>query len=66
MFDKKPLVKAIHAGLEPGVFLEKLPHLDAISFGPDMEDVHSPDERLNIASAKRTWEFLEVLLKAMK
>ncbi|MDF1618272.1 aminoacyl-histidine dipeptidase [Petrocella sp. FN5] len=66
MFHKKPLVKAIHAGLEPGAFLEKLPHLDAISFGPDMEEVHSPNERLHIESTMRTWEFLKALLKALK
>ncbi|VDN46024.1 Aminoacyl-histidine dipeptidase [Petrocella atlantisensis] len=66
MFNKKPLVKAIHAGLEPGAFLEKLPHLDAISFGPDMEEVHSPNERLHIESTMRTWEFLKALLKALK
>lgn len=62
LFGKKPLVKAIHAGLEPGVFLEKMPDVDAISFGPDMWDVHSPDERLSIESTRRTWELLKSLL----
>lgn len=66
MFNEKALVKAIHAGLEPGAFLEKMPHLDAISFGPDMEEVHSPNERLHIESTKRTWEFLVEVLKALK
>lgn len=66
MFGKKSVVKAIHAGLEPGAFLEKLPHLDAISFGPDMEDVHSPDERLHIASAERNYRYLLAILKALK
>lgn len=66
MYGKAPIVKAIHAGLEPGAFLEKLPHLDAISFGPDMEEVHSPNERLHIRSTARTWEFLKVLLAALK
>ena len=66
MFGEEPLVKAIHAGLEPGAFLEKLPHLDAISFGPDMEEVHSPNERLHIKSTERTWEFLKVLLASLK
>ncbi len=66
MYGKKPLVKAIHAGLEPGAFLEKLPHLDAISIGPDMEEVHSPNERLHIASTARTWDFLQEILKSLK
>ncbi len=63
---KEPIVKAIHAGLEPGAFLEKLPHLDAISIGPDMEEVHSPNERLHIKSTERTWDFLKEILAALK
>ena len=66
MYKKEPLVKAIHAGLESGAFLEKLPHLDAISFGPDMEGVHSPDERLNVPSTVRTWDYLKAVLAAIK
>lgn len=66
MFGKEAIVKAIHAGLEPGPFLEKLPHLDAISFGPDMEEVHSPNERLHIGSTERTWRLLIKLLEALK
>lgn len=66
MFDKKPIVKAIHAGLEGGAFLERLPELDAISFGPDMEEVHTPNERLNIASTARTWDYLKGILAALK
>lgn len=66
MYGKKPLVKAIHAGLEPGVFIEKLPKLDAISFGPDTIDVHSPDEKVSISSTRRTWEFLCNVLKEIK
>lgn len=66
MVGKKPMVKGIHAGLESGVFLEKLPHLDAISFGPNVYDVHSPDEWISISSVNRTWEFLIELLKNIK
>lgn len=66
MYNKKPLIKAIHAGLEGGAFLEKLPHLDAISIGPDMQEVHSPDERLHIESTARTYDYLKEILKSLK
>lgn len=66
LFGKKALVKAIHAGLEGGAFLEKLPELDAISIGPDMEEVHTPNERLNIPSTERTWRYLKGILAALK
>lgn len=66
LFEEEPLVKAIHAGLEPGVFLEVLPHLDAISFGPEMQDVHSPDEKIDIASAGRTWKLLVEVLASLR
>ena len=66
IYGDKPIVKAIHAGLEPGVFIEKLPHLDAISFGPNVYDVHSPDERFSITSTQRTWEYLKEVLKSLK
>jgi len=66
MYGKKAQVKAIHAGLEGGAFLEKLPHLDAISIGPDMEEVHTPNERLNIPSTARTWDYLKGILRALK
>jgi dipeptidase D len=51
-------VKVIHAGLECGVFLRKYPNLDMISFGPTLEGVHSPSEKVNIPSADRTYELL--------
>ena len=66
MYGKKPLIKAIHAGLECGVFDEKIEGLDMISLGPNMYDVHTPDERLSISSTKRTWEFLLNALKNIK
>lgn len=59
---KDALVQSIHAGLEPGVFLEKLDDIEAISIGPDMKAVHSPDEWVSISSLKRTYEFLCDLL----
>lgn len=66
MYDKKPMIKAIHAGLECGVFDEKMEGLDMISIGPNMFDVHTPDERLSISSTMRTWEFLLNTLKKLK
>jgi len=61
-FNKKPLVKSIHAGLESGVFLEKRNDIEAISIGPDMSGVHSPDEKVSISSIERTFDFLKDLL----
>ena len=63
LFDKEPEVVAIHAGLECGLLSEKLPGLDCVSIGPDMEDIHTSRERLNIDSTRRTWEFLLEVLK---
>ena len=65
MFDKEPEVVAIHAGLECGLLSEKLPGLDCVSMGPDMHDIHTSRERLEIASTQRTWEFLLEVLKAL-
>ncbi len=62
-FNVKPAVKAIHAGLECGLFCEKYPGLDMISFGPTLRGVHSPDERLDIASTQKFWLFLCKLLE---
>ena len=58
LFDEKPRIKAIHAGLECGLFLEKYPGLDMISFGPTIKGAHSPDERLHIPSVTKFWELL--------
>ncbi len=65
MTSKEPEVVAIHAGLECGLLTEKLPGLDCISMGPDMEDIHTSRERLHIASTRRTWELLLEILKAL-
>lgn len=62
---KKAVIEAIHAGLECGIFAGKLPGLDCVSIGPDMEHIHSPQERLNVASTERTWKLIcEVLARA--
>ena len=66
LFGKDPVFEAIHAGLECGLFCDKIEGLDAISFGPDNLDIHTPKERLNIPSAGRTYRFLTELLGSMK
>ena len=63
LFNKEPEVKAIHAGLECGLFLEKYPWLDMISFGPTIKGAHTPDEKIHIESVARFWDFLLELLK---
>ena len=65
LYGRRPVVEAIHAGLECGLFSDKLPGLDAVSFGPDMQDIHTTRERLNIASAARTWNYLLAVLKKL-
>ncbi len=63
LYGKDPEVKAIHAGLECGLFLEKYPNLDMISIGPDMTDVHSPDEKMKISSVAKFWDYLVKILE---
>lgn len=58
LFGKDLLVRSIHAGLECGLFLEKYPHWDMISIGPDIKGAHSPDERLHIESTQKFWKHL--------
>lgn len=62
-FNEEPLALAIHAGLECGLFEEKYPGLDMVSYGPTMRGVHSPDERLNIATVERFWDLTLDVLK---
>ena len=63
LFHTEAKVKAIHAGLECGLFLDKYPTLDMISFGPTLQGVHSPDERMHIPSVERFWLHLVDILK---
>lgn len=65
MFGKEPEVVAIHAGLECGLLSEKLPGLDCVSMGPNMFDIHTSRERLEIASVERTWRYLQEVLKCL-
>ncbi len=62
LFQNEPVVRSIHAGLECGLFLEKFPGLDMISFGPTMRGVHSPDERINIRTVEKFWKLLVEVL----
>ena len=66
LFGTAPKVRAIHAGLECGLFLEKYPHLEMVSFGPTLRGVHSPDERLEIATVDKFWQLLLDVLKKVK
>ncbi len=63
LFGVDPKVRAIHAGLECGLFLEKYPELEMVSFGPTLRGVHSPDERLEIATVPKFWELLKEVLR---
>ncbi len=63
LFGVEPKVRAIHAGLECGLFLEKYPQLEMVSFGPTLRGVHSPDERLEIATVDKFWKLLVATLQ---
>lgn len=65
MYGRKAVFETIHAGLECGIFADKMPELDMISYGPLMKDIHTFDERLDIESVKRVYEFTKKLLEAL-
>ena len=65
LFGVKPVVRAVHAGLECGLFLEKYPSLEMVSFGPTVRGVHSPDERLNIDTVDKFWQLLKQVVKSI-
>lgn len=65
LYGRKPEISAIHAGLECGLFSAKIPGLDCISFGPDIHDIHTTNEKLDVASTERTWNFLLEILKSL-
>jgi dipeptidase D len=58
LFEKEPIVRAIHAGLECGLFLEKYPYLDMISYGPTIKEAHTPEEKINIETTQKFWDLL--------
>lgn len=66
MFSEEPEIQAIHAGLECGLFAGKLPGLDCISYGPRIDDIHTPAETLYVDSVKRMWEYTLEVLKRLK
>lgn len=63
---KNPETEAIHAGVECGIFCEKLPGLDCISYGPQINDIHTTREKLSISSVQRNWELTLAVLKKLK
>lgn len=63
MYGKEPVVMTIHAGLECGIFSDKMAGLDCVSIGPDNYDIHTTEERLSISSTVRVWEYLLEVLK---
>ncbi|MDE7413117.1 MAG: aminoacyl-histidine dipeptidase [Muribaculaceae bacterium] len=65
IFHADPKVEALHAGLECGLFLEKMPALDMVSFGPTLKDIHSPSEKANIKSVEEFWKLLTEILRRL-
>lgn len=66
LFGKEPVVRSIHAGLECGLFLEKYPGMDMVSFGPTLRGVHSPDEKVNVETVEKWWKHLVDILEHIK
>ena len=65
LFGQKPLVKAIHAGLECGIIGAKYPAMDMVSFGPTIRGAHAPGERVEVASVGKAWQLLKAVLAAV-
>ena len=66
LYNKKPVVEVIHAGLECGIIGDKYPGMDMISIGPDLRYPHSPDEKVSIPAIGKVFDFIVELLKTMK
>lgn len=66
LYGRAPVVYSMHAGVECGLFTAKMPGLDCVSFGPDLLDIHTPQERMSAESVRRTWEYLLEILKGIK
>lgn len=66
LYGEKPLVRGMHAGVECGLFASRLPGLDCVSFGPDMEGIHTSRERMGVESVRRTWNYLLAVLKELR
>ena len=65
-YGEEPVVSAMHAGIECGIWAEKLGKVDAVSIGPDISDVHSVNENISISSTERTWQYLKLILSHCK
>ena len=65
LFNKEALVETMHAGVECGIMAAKIDDLDCVSFGPDIIDIHTVKEKLDIASTQRTWELITDVLKQL-
>ncbi|MBR5518392.1 MAG: aminoacyl-histidine dipeptidase [Clostridia bacterium] len=65
-YGKEPVIDIIHAGLECGIISSKIKDLDCVSIGPDLFDIHTPKERVNLKSAERVWNFVKTILKEIK
>ena len=63
LFGKKPAIKAIHAGLECGLISQKFSDVDMLSFGPTIQDAHSPDESVEVPSVETFYRYLQAMLK---
>ncbi|CCZ12117.1 xaa-His dipeptidase [Prevotella sp. CAG:1092] len=63
LFGKEPIVRGIHAGLECGLFSERYPNMDMVSFGPTLRFVHTPDEKLHIPTVQMVWDHLLDIMK---
>ncbi len=66
MYGRKPEIQVIHAGLECGLFAGALKGIDIISFGPDIKDIHTTEEAMDVESVKRSWEYLLKVLEELK
>ncbi|MBO5425149.1 MAG: aminoacyl-histidine dipeptidase, partial [Lachnospiraceae bacterium] len=66
LFNAAPKIEAIHAGLECGIFAGKIEGLDCVSYGPNMDDIHTSSEKLYIDSTARYFEYTKAILKALK
>ena len=65
-YGRKPVIQAIHAGVECGLFAGKMPGLDCVSFGPDMKNIHTSRESMDVASVQRTWRYTLGILEKLK
>ena len=65
LFGEKPELKAIHAGLECGLLIEKVPGMDVVSIGPQIENAHSPEEKVQISSVQKFYKHLAAVLEEL-